>query len=82
MTTQSITFRSIETWRGSRDGELGGGRLVRTEVVHANGHVDVRVVGRTDDDGHVDQRATREHGPLDLERVRATRLASGWSVVE
>ena len=80
MTTQSKTFRSVETWRGCE--EFGSGRLVRTETVYANGHVDSHVVGNTRDDGYINERSTREYGPLDLEVVTAARLRSGWTVVE
>lgn len=78
--TQSITFRTTEKWRRSEIG--GAGHLTRTETVYANGHVDVRVTGYSEDDGAINQRAKREHGPLDLEVVKAARLQNGWAVVE
>ena len=76
-----MTFVSTETWRGSEVG--GAGSLTHRETVHASGLVEYEVKGWTEDDGTVLQRGTREADaslsrPLDLERVKATRLSSGW----
>lgn len=73
--TRARTFRSVETWRGC---ELG----VRTETVHADGRVEWHVKGYSDDDGYFNKRGVRQYGPLDLDKVTAARLASGWTVVE
>ena len=55
---------------------------MRTETVYASGRVEEHVKGYSQDDGSFDQRAVREYGcPLDLEKVTAARLASGWTVV-
>jgi hypothetical protein len=75
----SKTFQSIEASRGCN--EFGGYRLVRTETVHASGRVEWQVKGYSQDDGTINERGVREHGPLDLDKVEAARRASGWTVV-
>ncbi len=78
--TNSKTFRSSEKSRGCA--EFGGYSLVRTETVYSDGRVEEHVKGYSDDDGTINQRATRHYGhPLDLDKVTAARLASGWTVV-
>lgn len=86
MTNDSRTFVSHESWRASEIG--GAGSLVRVETVHADGRVEWSVEGNTDDDGRISKRGVRRVDPVvlgadglvDLERVTAARLVSGWRV--
>jgi hypothetical protein len=72
-TANSITFTC-------REGNRIDGILVRTETVHSDGRVDVHVRGRVGSE-IVSQRATRREGrTLDLAKVTAARVASGWTV--
>lgn len=80
MGTTSVTFVSRETARAN---EIGGAvNITRTETVHSNGLVEWSVRGTGSDGTYTNERGTRQHGTeLDLDRVTAARLSSGWSVV-
>jgi hypothetical protein len=72
-----ITFKLLEKSRANE--YFGSCDAVRTETVHANGLVEGRLMG-TWDGRDIDERYTRNHGPVDLNSVREARIEMGWSV--
>lgn len=72
---ETRTFVSRSTSRGCA--EFGPSDLTYTDVVHSSGLV-VTTVRGTCDGEYVDGRSEEDWGPLDLDRVEAARLSSGW----